>query len=89
MVGLVDTMRAADSLRPTAYSQDENEMRIAKDLPKDKTPHEWADSSRLTAAGFQFTACFRCQNLRHLRHLRNLRLLSSSHGDPGSSTLPA
>ena len=83
MVGLVDTMRAADSLRPTAYSQDENEMRIAKDLPRAKTPHEWADSSRLTAAGFRFTACHRYQSLRHLR------LLSSSHGDPGSSTLPA
>jgi hypothetical protein len=40
MVGLVETMlTTADSSRPTAYGPDEDEIRIAKTLPKDKTPH--------------------------------------------------
>jgi hypothetical protein len=69
----VETMMTADSLRLTAHGPDEDEVRIVEELPKAKTPHEWADSSRPTTAGFQFTACHRYQNLRHLR---NLRLLS-------------
>ena len=40
MVGMVETMMTADSLQLTAYGQNENEMRIVKDLPKAKTPHE-------------------------------------------------
>jgi hypothetical protein len=40
MVGLGRTMMTADSSQLTAYGPDGNEMRIAKDLPKAKTPHE-------------------------------------------------
>jgi hypothetical protein len=35
-------MMTADSLRLTAYSPDEDEMRIAKDLPRARTAHERA-----------------------------------------------
>jgi len=38
MVGLVETMMTADSLQLTAYGPDGNEMRIAKDVLKAKTP---------------------------------------------------
>ena len=34
MAGLVETMKTADSLQLAAYGQEENEMRIVKDLPK-------------------------------------------------------
>jgi hypothetical protein len=34
MVGLVEAMLTADGLRLAAYGQDENEMRIVKDLPR-------------------------------------------------------
>jgi hypothetical protein len=37
MVGLVETMMTADSLRPTACGLDD-EMRIVEDLPKAKIP---------------------------------------------------
>ena len=43
MVGLVETMMTADSLRLTAHGPDGNEMRIEKDLPKAKTPHVWTN----------------------------------------------
>ena len=33
-------MLTADGLRLTSYGPDGNEMRIMKDLPKVKTPHE-------------------------------------------------
>ena len=41
MVGLVETMRmTANSFQLIAFGPDGSEMRIAKDLPKAKTPHE-------------------------------------------------
>ena len=51
-------MMTADSLQLTAYGPDGNEMRIAKDLPKAKTPHVWADSLRPTAYGMN-RGCWR------------------------------
>ncbi len=51
MVGLVETMlTTADGLRLTAHGPDEDEMRIAKDLPKAKTPHESEALQRQIAA---------------------------------------
>jgi hypothetical protein len=51
MVGLVVTMRmTADGLRLAAYGPDEDEMRIPKDLPKAKTPHEQESLQRQIAA---------------------------------------
>jgi len=41
-------MMTADSLRLTAYDQDEDEVGIVKNLPKVKTP-QTADGLRLTA----------------------------------------
>jgi hypothetical protein len=39
MVGPVERMMTADSLRLTAYGPDEDEKRIIEDLPRAKTPH--------------------------------------------------
>jgi hypothetical protein len=43
MVGLVETMMTANSLRLTAYGPEEDDIRIVKDLSKTKTPHVWAN----------------------------------------------
>ena len=43
-------MMTADGLRLTAYGPDGNEMRIMKDLPKAKTPHERESLKRTIAA---------------------------------------
>jgi hypothetical protein len=54
MVELVEAMlMTANSLRLTAYGPDEDEIRIVTDLPKAKTPHVWADGSRLKADGLR------------------------------------
>ena len=50
MVGLVETMMAADSLRLAAYGPDGDKMRIHEDLPKAKTPHEQESLQRQIAA---------------------------------------
>ena len=50
MVGLVETMTTADSLQLAASGPDDYEMRIVKDLPKAKTPHEQESSQRQIAA---------------------------------------
>jgi hypothetical protein len=42
---MVETMMTADSLRLTAYGPDGSEMRIVKDLPKAKPPHQAFDRS--------------------------------------------
>jgi adenine-specific DNA-methyltransferase len=49
IAGPVEKMMTADSLPLTAYGQDENEMRITKNLPKAKTPHEQESLQRQIA----------------------------------------
>jgi hypothetical protein len=43
-------MMTADGLQLTACGPDGNEMRIVKDLPKAKTPHEQESTQRTIAA---------------------------------------
>jgi hypothetical protein len=43
-------MVTANSLRPTAYGPDEDEIRILEDLPKAKSPHEQESLQRQIAA---------------------------------------
>ena len=43
-------MMTADSLRLAAYGSDEDEMRIARDLPNATPPHEQESLQRQTAA---------------------------------------
>lgn len=53
MTGPVETMLKLHDggLRPTAYGPDEDEIRIAEDLPKAETPHEESrDASRIPPA---------------------------------------
>jgi hypothetical protein len=55
--GDAETLMTADSLQLTAYGPDEDVIRIVEDLPKAKTPHVRADSSRPTADSPRRAAC--------------------------------